>query len=168
MAGMVLNLVRLVFLLLLIAVVVLFILAKSGVAKKEEDGTLAEAEQAVPFDTVDGPRIESLRKAGMELVLLSFLNEEQDRVVPKSPARIEMRDLELVTAKREDGTEYYSGWKYSASVVKEIEVEGDIADAEMGWLFSKELLTVLRDIRRERLTREAQQQKQVKELARRK
>lgn len=190
MAGMVLNLVRLVFLLLLIAAVTLFILAKSGLSKKGEEDALAQAEPAVPVDTIEGefgkgwtdlkyrvdyswqgkklnyelfihpfdPRVERLRKEGMELVLLSFLNEEEDRVVPKTPARIEMRELTLVTAKREDGTEYFSGWKYSASVQKEDEVEGEIADAEMGWLFSKELLTVLRSIRRERLIREANQQ----------
>ncbi len=134
LAGTLWNVVRFAFLLLLIALVLLFILAKSG--KDSEEEGKGEESEVVQEEVSEGEfgkgwtdlkyrvkyhwtggnldyelfvhpydrRIEQLRKTGNELVLLSFVNAERDRVFPrKSPARIEMRDLEPVMVEDEEG-----------------------------------------------------------------
>jgi hypothetical protein len=177
------NLVRLLFLLLLIAVVLLFILAKSGGSGDEqaEDDSAIQAEIAegefgkgwtdlkykveyrwasgkLQYDLLIYPydaRVEKLRSKGMELVLLSFMDEERNRIVPqKAPVRIEMRDLEVVIGEVE-GQRVAQGWRYTAEINKEDASGTAIADAEMGWLFSNDLLALLRNLRKERLLRDA-------------
>ena len=187
LVGGLLTVVRLAFLFLLIAVVLLFILAKSGSANDDGEGASAEVDQ---FEVSEGefgkgwtdlkyrvkyrwaggklkyelflhpydPRIEKLRKEGMELVLLSFVNDKRARVIPtQSPVRIEMRDLEPVEAENERGETYFTGWLLNAEIGKEEGSDQKIAAAEMGWLFSNDLMALLRGIRKERLLREARE-----------
>ena len=190
LAGSLWNLFRVAFLFLLIALVLLFLLAKGGLSDEEgADGknkaaAIAQSEVSEgefgkgwtdlkyrvkyhwsggtlnyelfihPYDR----RIERLRKSGNELVLLSFVDEDRERVIPrKSPVRLEMRDLKPVEAENPEGRKYFKGWLYAAELKKEEGAGEKIAAAEMGWLFSDDLLALLRNLRKERLIREAQQ-----------
>lgn len=106
-----------------------------------------------PYDR----RMEKVRRAGVELVLLSFVDENRGRIVPaKAPVRIELRDLEPVIEEVE-GLQVARGWSYTAEIKKEDVGDTKIAGTEMGFLFSEDLLALLRDLRKERLIREAQQ-----------
>lgn len=188
-AGTILNVFRLLFVFLLIAVVLLFILAKSGGSAKDEEAAAEEEVQdevvegefgkgwtdlkyRVKYHWAGGKlkyelfihpydrRVEKLRRGSLELVLLSFVDAERSRVAPlKAPARIEMRDLELVVDEV-DGRKVARGWIHSAEVTREDGADTKIAGAEMGWLFSNDLLALLRDLRKERLIREAQKRAQ--------
>ena len=46
-------------------------------------------------------------------------------------------------------------WAFQASLAGENAGGATVADAEMGWLFSRELLGLLQELRRERLQRDA-------------
>ncbi len=183
------NLVRFVFLLLLVVLVLLFILAKGGGNGGEGDPPAAEPEivykviegelgsgwtdlkyrlkyrwegRTLDYELMVHPyddRLERLRGVGHELILLSFVDEEGQRVVPASaPERIEFRQLEPVMAEAGENGPRAIGWSCRSRLSREAATGGAISDAEMGWLFSEEMLGMLRKLRRERLHREQPRQ----------